>query len=105
MYDDEDYLVKSMEVGASGYVLKDSSSAQLIAAIQVVSGSLGALLLTVSRFVVGMAADAMEAPQRPARRNARIMFSLRGRLKIIECIKLLMCVGTSDYKGRAAAPF
>jgi two-component system response regulator NreC len=37
MYDDEDYLVKSMEVGASGYVLKDSSSAQLIAAIQVVS--------------------------------------------------------------------
>src|SRR6201993_1947142 len=27
MYDDEDYLVEGMEVGASGYVLKDSPSA------------------------------------------------------------------------------
>ena len=30
MYDDEDYLVEGMEVGASGYVLKDSPSAQLV---------------------------------------------------------------------------
>jgi two-component system response regulator NreC len=34
MYDDEDYLVEGMEVGASGYVLKDSPSAQLTAAIR-----------------------------------------------------------------------
>ena len=34
MYDDEDYLVEGMEVGASGYVLKDSPSQQLIAAIR-----------------------------------------------------------------------
>ena len=33
MYDDEDYLVEGMEVGASGYVLKDSPALQLIAAI------------------------------------------------------------------------
>src|SRR5258708_33961520 len=32
MYEDEDYLVEGMEVGASGYVLKDSPSAQLVAA-------------------------------------------------------------------------
>src|SRR5471032_273372 len=31
MYDDEDYLVEGMEVGASGYVLKDSPSHQLLA--------------------------------------------------------------------------
>src|SRR5712664_968293 len=30
MYDDEDYLVEGMEVGASGYVLKDSPSQQLV---------------------------------------------------------------------------
>ena len=30
MYDDEDYLVECMEVGASGYVLKDSPAAQLL---------------------------------------------------------------------------
>jgi len=34
MYDDEDYLVEGMEVGASGYVLKDSPSQQLVAAIR-----------------------------------------------------------------------
>src|SRR6201989_3435827 len=34
MYDDEDYLVEGMEVGASGYVLKDSPAAQLLAAIR-----------------------------------------------------------------------
>src|SRR5207244_8847135 len=34
MYDDEDYLVEGMEVGASGYVLKDSPSQQLGAAVR-----------------------------------------------------------------------
>ncbi|HEU0141018.1 MAG: response regulator transcription factor [Bryobacteraceae bacterium] len=34
MYDDEDYLVEGMEVGASGYVLKDSPSAHLIGAVR-----------------------------------------------------------------------
>jgi DNA-binding NarL/FixJ family response regulator len=34
MYDDEDYLVEAMEVGASGYVLKDSPAAQLLGAIR-----------------------------------------------------------------------
>ena len=34
MYDDEDYLVQCMEVGASGYVLKDSPAQQLLAAIR-----------------------------------------------------------------------
>jgi DNA-binding NarL/FixJ family response regulator len=34
MYDDEDYLVQGMEVGASGYVLKDSPSQQLVSAIR-----------------------------------------------------------------------
>jgi len=34
MYDDEDYLVECMEVGAAGYVLKDSPAAQLLAAVR-----------------------------------------------------------------------
>jgi two-component system response regulator NreC len=34
MYDDEDYLVECMEVGASGYVLKDSPASQLLAALR-----------------------------------------------------------------------
>ena len=34
MYDDEDYLVEGMEVGASGYVLKDSPAPQLVAAVR-----------------------------------------------------------------------
>jgi two-component system response regulator NreC len=34
MYDDEDYLVEGMEVAACGYVLKDSPSQQLVAAIR-----------------------------------------------------------------------
>jgi len=34
MYDDEDYLVEGMEVGASGYVLKDSPAPQLASAVR-----------------------------------------------------------------------
>jgi DNA-binding NarL/FixJ family response regulator len=34
MYDDEDYLVECMQVGAGGYVLKDSPAAQLLGAIR-----------------------------------------------------------------------
>ena len=34
MYDDEDYLVDYMEVGAGGYVLKDSPASQLLSAIR-----------------------------------------------------------------------
>src|SRR6266851_3113827 len=34
MYNDDDYLVEGMGVGASGYVLKDSPSAQLVAAVR-----------------------------------------------------------------------
>ncbi len=34
MYDDEDYLVEGMEVGASGYVLKDTPAPQCLAAIR-----------------------------------------------------------------------
>ena len=37
MYDDEDYLVQSMEVGGSGYVLKDSPAPQLVEAVRDVS--------------------------------------------------------------------
>jgi two-component system, NarL family, response regulator NreC len=34
MYDDEDYLIEAMDAGASGYVLKDSPSLQLLSAIR-----------------------------------------------------------------------
>lgn len=34
MYDDEDYLAECVEIGASGYVLKDSPSDQLVMAIR-----------------------------------------------------------------------
>jgi len=34
MYDDEDYLSEAMELGASGYILKDSPSDQLVTAIR-----------------------------------------------------------------------
>ena len=34
MYDDEDYLAECVEIGANGYVLKDSPSDQLVTAIR-----------------------------------------------------------------------
>src|SRR3954454_20105985 len=37
MYDDEDYLAESMEIGASGYVLKDSPAEQLLTGIREVN--------------------------------------------------------------------
>ena len=37
MYDDEDYLAECVDIGASGYILKDSPSDQLVTAIREVS--------------------------------------------------------------------
>src|SRR5664279_5013287 len=37
MYDDEDYLAECVDIGASGYILKDSPAEQLITAIREVS--------------------------------------------------------------------
>src|SRR5579872_3969326 len=37
MYDDEDYLAECVDMGANGYVLKESPAEQLIAAIREVS--------------------------------------------------------------------
>jgi DNA-binding NarL/FixJ family response regulator len=34
MYEDEDYLVQCLEVGASGYVLKDTAAPQLVTAVR-----------------------------------------------------------------------
>ena len=34
MYEDEDYLVQCLEVGAAGYVLKDTPSQQLVSAVR-----------------------------------------------------------------------
>ena len=34
MYDDEDYLSECMEMGASGYILKESPSEQMVAAVR-----------------------------------------------------------------------
>ena len=34
MYDDEDYLSECMEMGASGYILKDSPSEQMVGAVR-----------------------------------------------------------------------
>src|SRR5437879_4677562 len=34
MYDDEDYLVQCLEVGAAGYVLKDTPAPQLLTAVR-----------------------------------------------------------------------
>lgn len=34
MYDDEDYLIEGMSVGAAGYVLKDSPAQQLVTAVR-----------------------------------------------------------------------
>ena len=34
MYDDEDYLTESVEIGASGYILKESPADQLVSAIR-----------------------------------------------------------------------
>jgi DNA-binding NarL/FixJ family response regulator len=34
MYEDEDYLVQCLEVGASGYVLKDTPAQQLVTAVR-----------------------------------------------------------------------
>ena len=66
MYDDEDYLAESVEIGASGYVLKDSPADQLVTAIREVNrgGSyLSPRLLT--RLVDGFRVQGHNAVRQP----------------------------------------
>src|SRR5690242_12838100 len=67
MYDDEDYLAESVEIGASGYILKESPAEQLVTAIREVhrgGNYLSARLLT--RLVDGFREQG-HSPVRPAR--------------------------------------
>jgi DNA-binding NarL/FixJ family response regulator len=67
MYDDEDYLAESVEIGASGYILKESPSEQLVTAIREVyrgGNYLSARLLT--RLVDGFREQG-RGPARPGR--------------------------------------
>jgi DNA-binding NarL/FixJ family response regulator len=66
MYDDEDYLAECMEIGASGYILKDSPADQLVTAIREVhrGGSyLSPRLLT--RLVDGFRGQGPNAVRQP----------------------------------------
>jgi len=66
MYDDEDYLAECVDIGASGYVLKDSPSDQLVTAIREVhrGGSyLSPRLLT--RLVDGFRVQGRNAVRQP----------------------------------------
>jgi DNA-binding NarL/FixJ family response regulator len=66
MYDDEDYLAECVDIGASGYVLKDSPSEQLMTAIREVhrGGSyLSPRLLT--RLVDGFRVQGRNAMNQP----------------------------------------
>jgi two-component system, NarL family, response regulator NreC len=66
MYDDEDYLAECVDIGASGYVLKDSPSEQLVTAIREVhrGGSyLSPRLLT--RLVDGFRVQGRDAVRQP----------------------------------------
>ena len=66
MYDDEDYLAECVEIGASGYVLKDSPADQLVTAIREVNrgGSyLSPRLLT--RLVDGFRVQGHNAVRQP----------------------------------------
>jgi len=66
MYDDEDYLAECVEIGASGYVLKDSPADQLVTAIREVhrGGSyLSPRLLT--RLVDGFRVQGHNSPRQP----------------------------------------
>lgn len=67
MYDDEDYLAESVEIGASGYILKESPAEQLVTAIREVhrgGNYLSARLL--SRLVDGFREQG-HSPARSAR--------------------------------------
>jgi DNA-binding NarL/FixJ family response regulator len=66
MYDDEDYLAECVDIGASGYVLKDSPAEQLVTAIREVQrgGSyLSPRLLT--RLVDGFRVQGRNTPRQP----------------------------------------
>jgi two-component system, NarL family, response regulator NreC len=66
MYDDEDYLAEGVDMGGSGYVLKDSPAEQLVSAIREVhrGGSyLSPRLLT--RLVDDFRAQGAGAPRQP----------------------------------------
>jgi two-component system response regulator NreC len=82
MYEDEDYLVQCLEVGASGYVLKDTPAPQLVSAVRDVYKG-GKYL---SSQVLGKLVDDFRARVRDAKMRPR-MSTLTPRER--EILKLL----------------
>jgi DNA-binding NarL/FixJ family response regulator len=66
MYDDEDYLAESVEVGSNGYILKESPAEQLLIAIREVHGG-GSYLSPklVSRLVDDIRAQSQSPIRQP----------------------------------------
>ncbi len=82
MYDDEEYLAESMEVGADGYILKDAPVEQLITAVrEIVRG--GSYLSP--RLLARVVADFRQQGHGPARQARMDTLTKRER----EILKLL----------------
>ena len=66
MYEDEDYLVQCLEVGASGYVLKDTPAAQLVTAVrEVYKGGKYLSSQVLGKLVEDFRAHVRDAKMRP----------------------------------------
>lgn len=82
MYDDEEYLAECMEVGADGYILKDSPVEQLITAVREVNRG-GSYLSP--RLLARVVADFRQQGHAPARQPRMDTLTKRER----EILKLL----------------
>jgi DNA-binding NarL/FixJ family response regulator len=66
MYEDEDYLVQCLEVGAAGYVLKDTPAQQLVSAVRDVhKGGKYLSSRVLGKLVEGFRARVKDARMRP----------------------------------------
>ena len=70
MYEDEDYLVQCLEVGAAGYVLKDTPAPQLVSAVRDVYK--GKLSYAASAVVSKPNTQRNNSPSSPASTAARV---------------------------------
>jgi DNA-binding NarL/FixJ family response regulator len=67
-FDDDEYIYRALQAGASGFMLKDSPPAQLVAAIRTVDGGDALLDPAITRRLIGVFADALRpAPGVPER--------------------------------------
>lgn len=83
MHNEEDYILKSIEAGAMGYILKDNTRDEMLGAIRTVAKGEKYFSPSVSNIMVNSYLDKITNPEKIAPKKAKLSKQEKAILKFI----------------------